>query len=152
MTAGMNTFHCRGLNDLDRIAGAILGLFPDERIFGFYGQMGAGKTTLIKSLCKHLGVTDMVNSPTFAIVNEYRTQKGEPVYHMDFYRLKNSRELLDIGAEEYFYGGNYCLMEWPEKFEELLPDNFVYIQIFVDETNHNRIIHAQRSSRSPDFR
>jgi tRNA threonylcarbamoyladenosine biosynthesis protein TsaE len=146
----MKTLHCKSTDDLDKISHEILRLFPDRRVLGFYGQMGAGKTTLIKNLCKHLGVTDIVNSPTFAIVNEYRTVQGEPVYHMDFYRLTSSRELMDIGCEEYFYSGNYCLIEWPGKFEELLPDNFVYIQIVVNETNQGRIISFERNGRLSD--
>ena len=146
----MKALHCQSTDDLDNISHEILRLFPDRRIFGFYGQMGAGKTTLIKNLCKHLGVTDTVNSPTFAIVNEYRTICGEAVYHMDFYRVRNSRELMDIGYEEYFYSGDYCLIEWPEKFEELLPDNFVYIQIVVNETNQSRIIYFERNGRLSD--
>jgi len=118
----------------------LLRRYPDQRVFGFYGQLGAGKTALIKNLCRHLDVVDMVSSPTFSIINEYRTRTGQSVYHMDFYRLKSCRELLDIGGEEYFDSGCYCLIEWPEKFEELLPDNCVYIKIQADETNHSRII------------
>ncbi len=148
----MKTLYCKSLRDLDRTSREILAFFPAERVFAFYGQMGAGKTTLIKNLCRHLGVMDMVNSPTFAIVNEYRTLQGEPVYHMDFYRLKSCRELLDIGGEEYFYSGNYCLIEWPEKCEELLPDNFVYIQIIVDDTNQGRTILLRQGGRPSDVR
>jgi tRNA threonylcarbamoyladenosine biosynthesis protein TsaE len=148
----MKTLRCTGLHDLDDISKEILALFPEERIFAFYGQMGAGKTTLIKNLCSHLGVTDMVNSPTFAIVNEYHTRSGEPVYHMDFYRLKSSGELMDIGGEEYFYSGSYCLIEWPDKFEELLPDNFVYIQIIVDDTNQGRTLLVRQGVRPSEVR
>lgn len=136
----METFYCKRLTDLEQASRMILEAHPDSRILGFYGKMGAGKTTLIKSLCIQLGVIDIVNSPTFSIVNEYRTNKGDAVYHMDFYRLNNREELMDIGCEDYFYSGSYCLIEWPEKFDELLPDNFVYIKIDVDETDNSRMI------------
>ncbi|MBP6976689.1 MAG: tRNA (adenosine(37)-N6)-threonylcarbamoyltransferase complex ATPase subunit type 1 TsaE [Bacteroidales bacterium] len=139
----MDTLRCDRVEDLDHVSLELLYRYPDQRVFGFYGQLGAGKTALIKNLCKQLGVVDLVSSPTFSIINEYRTRDGEPVYHMDFYRLTSHRELLDIGAEEYFYSGFYCLIEWPEKFEELLPDNCVYIKISVDETNQCRIIQIE---------
>jgi len=99
------------------------------RIFLFYGDMGAGKTTLIKSLCKALGSTDNITSPTFSIINEYAGPNK--IYHFDFYRLKSQTEALDIGCEEYFYSGNYCFIEWPEKIPDLLPDHFVKIVLTV---------------------
>ena len=109
----------------------ILRLTEPHRVYAFDGQMGAGKTTFIKKLCEELGTTDVVNSPTFAIVNVYdveRPYRGE-VYHFDCYRLKDQSEALDFGAEEYLYSGNYCFIEWPEKIEALLPDDTVYIHI-----------------------
>lgn len=109
----------------------ILSVHPDARVYAFYGKMGAGKTTFIKHLCEQMGTTDVVNSPTFAIVNVYdveRPYKGE-VYHFDCYRLKDIREAMDFGAEEYLYSGNYCLIEWPDRIEPLLPDDTVYIRI-----------------------
>ncbi len=99
------------------------------KILLFYGEMGAGKTTLIKAFCVALGVEDPVSSPTFSIVNEYHYPEGK-VYHFDCYRLKNQTEALDIGLEEYLYSGNYCLMEWPEKIPDLLPEN--YLEIFLE--------------------
>ena len=102
-----------------------------HRVFAFDGQMGAGKTTFIKKLCEEMGSMDIVNSPTFAIVNVYDVKqpyKGE-VYHFDCYRLKDIREAMDFGAEEYLYSGNYCFIEWPEKIEQLLPEDTVRVAI-----------------------
>lgn len=101
-----------------------------RKVFAFDGPMGAGKTTFIKQLCEELGTEDIVNSPTFAIVNVYDTKEGE-VYHFDCYRLKDIREAVDFGAEEYFYSGNYCFIEWPDIIEPLLPEDVVRIQIRV---------------------
>ena len=126
-------------DDLQIIAQRILDAHPEARIFAFYGAMGAGKTTFIKAMCKTLGVTDMVNSPTFALINQYQTEMGGPVYHFDFYRIRNIDEVLDIGYEDYFYGGEYCLIEWPEKIEHLLPDGTVRVDITEDEESGNRI-------------
>jgi len=118
------------LAELDATATSILSFAPNNRVFLFYGDMGAGKTTLIKSLCKALGVTDNISSPTFAIVNEYRAVNNT-VYHFDFYRLKTETEAMDMGFEEYLYSGNYCFIEWPEKIPELLPENYISINIQV---------------------
>lgn len=105
----------------------------ERRVFAFYGSMGAGKTTFIKAVCEQLGVRDTVASPTFAIVNEYASNMG-PIYHFDFYRIKNLAEVLDLGFEEYAYSGALCLMEWPELIEELLPDNTV--NVHIEETGN----------------
>lgn len=116
---------------LDKIADAareFVEQIGDKRVFAFYGGMGAGKTTFIKAVCEQLGVKDAVTSPTFAIVNEYASDFG-PVYHFDFYRIKNLGEVLDLGFEDYAYSGNFCLMEWPELIEDLLPDNTVNVHI-----------------------
>lgn len=109
----------------------LLRVTEPRRVFAFDGQMGAGKTTFIKSLCEQMGTADVVNSPTFAIVNVYDVEqphKGE-VYHFDCYRLKDIREAIDFGAEEYLYSGNYCFIEWPEMIEPLLPDDTVWVKI-----------------------
>lgn len=119
----------------------ILKVAEPHRVFAFDGVMGAGKTTFIKQLVKEMGSMDIVNSPTFAIVNVYDVEqphKGE-VYHFDCYRLKDIREAMDFGAEEYLYSGNYCFIEWPEKIEALLPEDTVYIRI-VPQENGDRLL------------
>ena len=118
------------LEQLPGIASEILSFVSGQRIFLFYGDMGAGKTTLIKALCKCLGSKDNVSSPTFAIVNEY-TGVESNIYHFDFYRLKNQAEAMDIGFEEYLYSGNYCFIEWPEKIPDLLPLHYITLKIQV---------------------
>lgn len=128
------------LSDLDRIANQIIQHFPDKKIFALHGEMGAGKTTLIKSLCQVLGVFDVVLSPTFSLINEYRDAHGQPVYHFDFYRINNVTEAYDMGYEEYLYSGNYCFVEWPEKIGQLLPDGCVYIDISFSEADLVRTI------------
>lgn len=101
-----------------------------RRVFAFYGKMGAGKTTFIKALCEALGVDDVVNSPTFAIVNEYHSGGLDcPIYHFDFYRIKNLSEAVDIGTDDYFYSGNPCFIEWPELVEDILPEDAVRVDI-----------------------
>ncbi len=112
-----------------------------HRVFAFDGQMGAGKTTFIKKLCEQMGTTDVVNSPTFAIVNVYDVEqpyRGE-VYHFDCYRLKDIREAIDFGAEDYLYSGNYCFIEWPEMIEALLPEDTVYIRITPQENGDRQL-------------
>jgi tRNA threonylcarbamoyladenosine biosynthesis protein TsaE len=129
MFANMD-FKVNLLADLPEVASRLLSAFPQHRIFFFFGQMGAGKTTFIQTLCTELGVVDSVSSPTYSIVNEYQCPAGK-VYHFDFYRLKNESEALDMGYEEYFYDGDYCLVEWPEKIESLWPTEFVKVGITV---------------------
>ena len=101
----------------------------DRKIFAFYGKMGAGKTTFISAVCEDLGVSDVINSPTFAIVNEYLSGSGDPIYHFDFYRIKNIGEALDIGYYDYIDSDNLCFMEWPELIESILPDDTVKVTI-----------------------
>ncbi|RFZ92507.1 tRNA (adenosine(37)-N6)-threonylcarbamoyltransferase complex ATPase subunit type 1 TsaE [Mucilaginibacter conchicola] len=130
--------HTTTIADLAGAAEKVLNAAGDNRIFLFYGEMGAGKTTLIKAICAHLGVTDDVTSPTFSIVNEYEG-KDEPVYHFDFYRLKQHSEALDMGYEEYFYSGAYCFIEWPEKIADLIPDTYTGVRIHIQD-QHERLI------------
>ena len=131
---------CKSLQDLPQAAQSILKAHQDKRLFAFLGSMGAGKTTLIKELCTVLDVDNLVNSPTFSIINEYFTKDGESIFHFDFYRIKKRNEVLDIGYEDYLYSGSYCFMEWPEKIEELLPENTVYVTIEEDPDSGYRMI------------
>ena len=110
-----------------------------SNIFAFFGQMGAGKTTFIKAICQELGVADAVNSPTFTIVNEYKAAKGFPVYHFDFYRINKITKAYDIGIDEYFSGDGLCLIEWPEKIQEILPDDCFQVFVYVDEEGNRTI-------------
>ncbi len=128
------------LEQLPRLASDLLEEFREERFFAFFGKMGVGKTTLIKALCDQLGVKEVVCSPTFAIINEYTSGEGEPIYHFDFYRLKSAEEAYDIGYEEYFYSGMYCFTEWTEKIEQLLPEH--YVRVEMKETNGIRTLIA----------
>ena len=116
------------LGELPDAAARILAAVGSRRVLLFYGEMGSGKTTLIKAICQQLGVIDGTSSPTFAIVNEYRSVSG-PLYHFDFYRIKTEQEALDMGYEEYFYSGSYCFVEWPEKIGNLLPDDAAHVRI-----------------------
>ena len=126
----MQTIHIPSLAALPEAANEFIAGMGDHRVFAFRGKMGAGKTTFIKAVCETLGVTDVVNSPTFAIVNEYRSDTtAEWIYHFDFYRINSIQEACNIGAEDYFAGGALCFIEWPEKIEALLPPDTVFVTI-----------------------
>jgi len=124
---------CDRKSELPSVAQQILTFAADSRVMLFVGDLGAGKTTLIKELCMQLGVKDETASPTFSIINEYAGDASNSIYHFDFYRIKNEDEALNLGVEEYFYSGNYCFIEWPERIERLLPDNFLIIKIKGNE-------------------
>jgi len=126
------------INELPLISAQILNYLADYRVILFFAPMGAGKTTLINELCKQLGVTDQPSSPTFSIVNEYQSSNGS-IFHFDFYRLKDEGEAYDLGYEEYFYSGNYCFVEWPEKIMNLLPPTVISIFISVLEDGTRKI-------------
>ncbi len=126
------------LNEISDIAKAVISK-AKHKIILFYGEMGSGKTTLIKEIVKQLGVEDTVNSPTFSLVNEYRTRKGEIIYHFDFYRIEHEEEALDIGIEEYFYSNHWCFIEWPNKVENLLPLESVAIHLTINQNNTRTI-------------
>ncbi len=138
----MFTIQINSIEELNEAALKFLERFEDERVFAFYGKMGAGKTTFIKALCRAMGSTDNITSPSFALVNEYDTSRKSKIFHFDFYRIKSIEEALDIGFDEYIYSGNYCFMEWPEKIERLLPENMVEVHI-EELTSTSRKITAQ---------
>ena len=128
------------IQDLDHIheaAREFIAQIGDRRVFAFYGKMGAGKTTFVKAVCEELGVEDVITSPTFAIVNEYKG--ADTIYHFDFYRIQKLEEVYDMGYEDYFYSGNLCFIEWPELIEELLPDDAVCVNI-VEQSDGSRIV------------
>lgn len=116
------------LSEVDQIADYIIAN-ASNRVLLFFGEMGVGKTTLIKEICKSLHSDEVISSPTFSLVNEYRTQYDEPIYHFDFYRIDSEEEALDIGVEDYFYSGDWCLIEWPNNIENLLPLGAVEIHL-----------------------
>lgn len=129
----------KSIDKIDEAAREFIDGMGDNTIFAFYGKMGAGKTTFIKAICEALGVQDVINSPTFAIVNEYMAGNGEPIYHFDFYRIKKEQEVLDIGYEDYIYSDCLCFMEWPELIEDLLPEDAVKVTI-EEQEDGSRII------------
>ncbi|MDY4667841.1 MAG: tRNA (adenosine(37)-N6)-threonylcarbamoyltransferase complex ATPase subunit type 1 TsaE [Prevotella sp.] len=129
----------KSLDNIQEAAKTFLQNMGNARVFAFYGKMGAGKTTFIKALCEQLGVEDVITSPTFALVNEYTSGKGEPIYHFDFYRIKKIEEVYDMGYEDYFYSGNLCLLEWPELIEGLLPEDAVKVTI-TEKEDGSRIL------------
>lgn len=131
----MNTLRISSLDDIDIAAKKFIELMGDETVYAFYGEMGAGKTTFINALCRALGVEDdTTNSPSFSIINEYRSDTtAELIYHFDLYRLENLEEAFDIGVEDYFDSGALCLLEWPERIEDILPDDTVKVEIIVND-------------------
>ena len=136
----MKTIEIKNLATIRQSAKEFIRLMGDNTVFAFNGNMGAGKTTFIKAICEELGVSDVINSPTFAIVNEYRSDTtAELIYHFDFYRIKNIHEANDLGAEDYFCSGALCFIEWPEKIEEILPSDTVIVAI-EEQADGSRIV------------
>ncbi|MDD6614076.1 MAG: tRNA (adenosine(37)-N6)-threonylcarbamoyltransferase complex ATPase subunit type 1 TsaE [Bacteroidales bacterium] len=132
-------YRVKDLSQLDEVAKDVLSVFSSGRVFALEGQMGAGKTTFTKSLCKALDCKDNVCSPTFAIVNVYLSPKVGEIYHFDFYRLEDVSEAVQIGTEEYFYSGSYCFLEWSERVLPLLPEDVITIKIDVVSENERLI-------------
>jgi len=126
------------LAGLERVAGELVAHADNRKIWLFYGEMGAGKTTLIKAVARRLGVREPMSSPTFSLVNQYSSPSG-PVYHVDLYRLQSEREILDIGMEEYFSSGAHCLVEWPEKLGAITPDNVMRVRLTPTDSEHRKI-------------
>ena len=124
------------LSEINHIAARFIQAHPADRIFAFYGEMGAGKTTFIKALCEEMHVMDYVTSPTFALINEYKTKNDSTIFHFDFYRIKSISEVFDFGYEDYFYSGDYCFIEWPELIENLLPS--ITVKVTIKEIEKGR--------------
>ncbi|MDR2978913.1 MAG: tRNA (adenosine(37)-N6)-threonylcarbamoyltransferase complex ATPase subunit type 1 TsaE [Bacteroidales bacterium] len=127
-------------DELSSVARKILEKYPNGRLFAFDGEMGVGKTTLIKEICKQLAIVEQTSSPTFAIINEYFTEQQKPVYHFDFYRIEKKEELIEIGVGEYLHSGHYCFMEWPEKAGDLLDKDTITIEMEINSENQRMII------------
>lgn len=132
------------ISDINNAARQFIDQIGDKTVIALYGAMGAGKTTFIKAVCEELGVTETITSPTFAIVNEYKSGDSSPIYHFDFYRINKLEEVYDFGYEDYFYNGNLCFIEWPELIESLLPDNCLKLKISETESGV-RLIEALNS-------
>lgn len=130
------------LAELEVAAKELLAQFKTDRVFAFYGKMGAGKTTFIQAICRALGSDDNVTSPTFALINEYNTSNSDSIFHFDFYRINDIEEAFDLGYEDYIYSGSHCLIEWPEMIESLLPGKMVEVKIEVQEDD-SRLISAK---------
>ncbi len=135
----MRTITISSLQELDNAAARFLELAGERAVIAFSGEMGAGKTTFIQALCRNLGVNVEVNSPTFSLVNEYFTPVGNSIFHFDLYRIETPDELFDMGYEEYFYSRSLCLIEWPEKARNLIPDDALWVHIVIGE-NEARLI------------
>jgi len=134
------TLEIKSLETIGDTAAEFVRRMGDNTVFAFRGEMGAGKTTFIKAVCEKLGVEDVINSPTFAIVNEYRANSGELIYHFDFYRIKDEQEAFDFGYEDYFFSGAICFIEWPERIESLLPADTVNVSIRETENGSRTVI------------
>ena len=134
------TLTITSLAQIHNVAKQFIDNIGTGKVFAFYGKMGSGKTTFIKAICEELGVTDVITSPTFAIVNEYHSeQTSKPIFHFDFYRIKKLEEVYDMGYEDYFYSGSLCFLEWPELIEEILPADVVKVKI-EEQTDGSRTV------------
>ncbi|MDQ2179677.1 tRNA (adenosine(37)-N6)-threonylcarbamoyltransferase complex ATPase subunit type 1 TsaE [Marinifilum sp. D714] len=135
----MTELKINSLEDINSVAAEFIKLVGDKRIFAMHGAMGVGKTTFVKAICEEMGVQDTINSPTFAIVNEYHTAKENIIYHFDFYRIDDVQEAYDFGYEDYFYSDAMCFIEWPEKIDSILPNDTVEVH-FSEEADGSRRI------------
>ena len=148
----LKAFTINSLDEIDKVAEDFIQYISESdlesNIFAFYGKMGAGKTTFIKAICKALGVSDIVNSPTFTIINEYKSSRGFSIYHFDFYRINKLQEAYDIGTEDYFAGNGLCLIEWPEKIEEILPEDHIKVTITTNPDLSRTVAITNRLQKS----
>lgn len=131
-------FKIDSIEDLPKAAKSIIDFAGDQKVWLFDGEMGVGKTTLIKTICECLSVVDHVSSPTFSLVNEYKTRNDNTIYHFDLYRIEDEEEALQIGLEDYLYAGHVCLIEWPSKIPSLIPDNYLKISIILEDENQRK--------------
>lgn len=138
----MTELRIKNLEGINSAAKQFIELVGERRVFAMYGAMGVGKTTFVKAVCEELGVEDTINSPTFAIVNEYHTPKDKIVYHFDFYRIEDVQEAYDFGYEDYFYSKAMCFIEWPERIESILPSDVINLN-FSEEEDGSRIIQIE---------
>jgi len=138
----MTELRINSLEEINSVAKQFIELVGERRVFAMYGSMGVGKTTFVKAVCEELGVQDTINSPTFAIVNEYHTPKDKVVYHFDFYRINDVQEAYDFGYEDYFYSQAMCFIEWPERIESILPSDVINLN-FTEEADGSRTILVQ---------
>jgi tRNA threonylcarbamoyladenosine biosynthesis protein TsaE len=136
------SINIKSLTALPEAANEFLSKFPNDKIFAFYGNLGAGKTTFIKALCEKLDVIDLVNSPTFTIINEYKTKNDGTIYHFDLYRINSTEELFDLGIEDYLNESNYCFIEWPEKIKSILPEKYIAIYL-MENTDGSRLMNIE---------
>ncbi len=136
----MKIINVKNLEDLPRAASELIKSLNGHTIIALHGSMGAGKTTLIKEIAAQMGVVDNVTSPTFAIVNQYNTADDSRIYHFDFYRIEKVEEAYDFGYEEYFFSGDLCFVEWPEKIAELMPEDTLHVTIELTQDNNERVI------------
>ncbi len=135
----MTELRINSLDEINTVAKQFIELVGERRVFAMYGAMGVGKTTFVKAVCEELGVEDTITSPTFAIVNEYHTQKDKIVYHFDFYRIEDVQEAYDFGYEDYFYSKAMCFIEWPERIDSILPSDVINLN-FREEEDGSRVI------------
>lgn len=129
----MINIYCKGLGQLSEVSRKVIAFCEKEKVWAFKGEMGVGKTSLIKAIGEVFGIEAQITSPSYSIINEYINPKGEKYYHFDFYRINDMSEILELGLEEYFYSGNYCWIEWPEKIQGFVPSDFMLIQMDLDE-------------------
>jgi tRNA threonylcarbamoyladenosine biosynthesis protein TsaE len=127
------------IEDISQVAGEFINAVKDKKLFAFYGNMGVGKTTFIKEICRQLGVIEVVTSPTFALINEYHTKDNQLVYHFDLYRINKIEELFDFGYEDYLYSSHYCFIEWPEKAEDILPGHMLKVNMIEKNDGSRKI-------------